>query len=88
MAQASGYHFGSQSASAQGTANANAAEASDASVLFYNPAGLSRLEGSQASGVLNLVLPRGRFSDEGSITQFGLSTRGGAAGDFVEPTAV
>ncbi len=88
LAQASGYHFGSQSASAQGTANANAAEASDASVLFYNPAGLSRLEGTQASGVLNLVLPRGRFSDGGSITQFGLSSRGGAAGDFVEPTAV
>lgn len=88
LAQASGYHFGSQSASAQGTANANAAEASDASVLFYNPAGLSRLEGTQASGVLNLVLPKGRFTDGGSFTQFRLPTRGGAAGDFVEPAAV
>ncbi|WP_230370969.1 hypothetical protein [Paludibacterium denitrificans] len=37
-AHASGYHFGSQSVSAQGTAHANSAEAADASVLFYNPA--------------------------------------------------
>ena len=88
MAQASGYHFGSQSASAQGTANSNAAEGSDASVQFYNPAGLTLLDGTQASGVLNIVLPKGRYTDAGSFTQFGLSTRGGAAGDFVEPTAV
>lgn len=88
LVQASGYHFGSQSASAQGTANANAAEAADASVQFYNPAGLTLLDGTQASGVLNIVLPKGRFTDAGSFTQFGLSTRGGAPGDFVEPAAV
>lgn len=88
MAQASGYHFGSQSASSQGTANANSAEANDASVQFYNPAGLTRLDGTQASGVLTLVVPKLTYTDAGSFTQFGQSTGTGAAGDVVKPTAV
>ncbi|MGL6040588.1 MAG: hypothetical protein ACRC01_05240, partial [Deefgea sp.] len=41
---ASGYHFGTQSASNQGVANSGAAEVMDASTIFYNPAGLTRLE--------------------------------------------
>ena len=43
-AHASGYRFGSQSVAAQGTADASGAEANDASTIFYNPAGMSRLE--------------------------------------------
>ena len=43
VALASGYHFGSQSVSAQGTAFASAAEADDASTIFYNPAGMTYL---------------------------------------------
>lgn len=53
-AMASGYHFGSQSVSAQGTSHANSAEAADASVLFYNPAGMSLLDGTQFAGGLTL----------------------------------
>jgi len=87
-AMASGYHFGSQSAAAQGTANANAAEAADASVLFNNPAGMTQLKGTQASGVLNLVLPSGKFQDQGSVTSFGLPTGGGNGGKFVHNAAV
>ncbi|MFY8117465.1 MAG: OmpP1/FadL family transporter [Roseateles sp.] len=85
---ASGYHFGSQSASAQGTANANAAEASDATVLFYNPAGMTRLDGTQASGVLNIVVPSTKYSDQGSVTSFGLPISGGDTKKFVKTTAV
>lgn len=87
-ALASGYHFGSQSASAQGTANANSAEADDASVLFYNPAGLSRLKGLNVSGVLDIVVPDGKFEDQGSVTVFGLPTGGGNGGKFVKTTVV
>lgn len=46
---ASGYHFGTQSVNAQSTANAAAAEAADASTIFYNPAGLTKLDSSQIS---------------------------------------
>lgn len=87
-AWASGYHFGTQSASAQGTANAGALEASDASVLFYNPAAMTLLDGTRASGVLNVVLPKGRYEDQGSFTSLNQPIQGGNGGRFVSATAV
>lgn len=65
---ASGYNFGTQSAAAQGTANANGAEANDASVIYANPAGMSRLKGTQTAAVLDLVLPTVEFSQTGTAT--------------------
>ena len=65
-AQASGYRFGSQSVSAQGTADASGAEAADASTIFYNPAGMSRLEGTQFVGGGTLVVPHSTYTDAGS----------------------
>ena len=62
-AWASGYHFGTQSVSAQSTANASAAEAADPSTVFYNPAGLTKLEGTQATINLNIVAPKVKYSD-------------------------
>lgn len=58
---ASGYHFGTQSVNAQGTANSSGAEAADASTIFYNPAGLSKLDSSQVSVNANIVLPSIRY---------------------------
>ncbi|MEW9899722.1 OmpP1/FadL family transporter [Chitinivorax sp. PXF-14] len=100
-AMASGYHFGTQSAAAQGTANANGAEAADASTIFSNPAGLSHLQGSNVSGVLDLVAPDVSYHDEGSYvstpslsnalpTVFGTPrpTGGGDGGKFAKPIAV
>ena len=66
-AQAAGYRFGTQSAASEGTANANGAEAADASTLFANPAGITRLgKGWNFSGVLDYVDPKTKFTDEGS----------------------
>ena len=62
-AHASGYHFGTQSVSAQATANASVAEAADATTLFYNPAGMTRLKGTHASGALNLVAPSVKYNN-------------------------
>ena len=61
-AWASGYHFGTQSVSSQATANSSAAEAADPSTLFYNPAGLTKLEGTQATVNVNLVAPSVKYS--------------------------
>ena len=85
-AQASGYRFGSQSVSAQGTADASGAEAADASTIFYNPAGLSRLEGTQFVGGGTLVVPHSTFQDNGSFNFTGKPT-GGTTKDYV-PNAV
>ena len=75
-AQASGYRFGSQSVSAQGTADASGAEAADASTIFSNPAGLSRLEGTQFMGGGTLVVPHSTYQDTGSRTFTGRDPRG------------
>lgn len=86
---ASGYHFGSQSVSAQGTAHANGAEAADPSTIFYNPAGLARLPGDQLSGGLTLLLPHGKYQDEGSTDVFGnrTGTGNGDAGSYLPDAA-
>lgn len=60
---ASGYHFGTQSVNSQATANSSAAEAADPSTLFYNPAGLTQLEGTQATINVNLVSPSVKYSN-------------------------
>jgi len=86
-ALASGYHFGSQSVSAQGTAFANGAEAADASTIFYNPAGMSRLVGDNFSGGLTVVVPDSSYTDKGSKTNEGASTGSGGTSGYA-PDAV
>ena len=86
-AMASGYRFGSQSVSGQGTADANSAEASDPSVIFYNPAGMSRLDGTQVNAGLTVVIPHSTFTDTGSTHFTGAPTGGTAANDYA-PSSV
>jgi long-chain fatty acid transport protein len=87
-AGASGYRFGSQSISAQGTAEANGAEAADASTVFANPAGLSRLEGRQFSGGVTALVPHSTYQDAGSTRFTGGPTGGKASQDDYAPSAV
>lgn len=84
--QASGYHFGSQSVAAQGSAHANGAEAADTSTIFYNPAGLARLKGSQLTSGLTILLPDGKYEDKGSRDVFG-NPVSGDAGEFLPDAA-
>lgn len=86
-AHASGYRFGSQSVSAQSTADASGAEANDPSTIFYNPAGLSRLEGTQISGGATAVVPHSTYNDTGSTRVNGRPTGGTGTDDYV-PNAV
>ena len=57
LSYASGYHLGLQSVSAITTATANDAEAGDASTIATNPAGLSKLEGTQINNNVFLIQP-------------------------------
>ncbi|SEO58272.1 long-chain fatty acid transport protein [Duganella sp. CF517] len=81
-ANASGYRFGSQSVSAQGTADASGAEANDPSTIFYNPAGMSRLEGTQISAGATVVVPHSTYTDTGSTRFTGSRTGGTEANDY------
>lgn len=94
-AHSAGYRFGTQSAASEGTANANAAEAADASTLFANPAGMTRLNGWNVSGVIDYIDPKTRFTDQGSTISLpgtGLQPRPtGTVGDtlsFAKPAVV
>jgi long-chain fatty acid transport protein len=87
-ALASGYNFGSQSVSAQGTAHANAAEAADASTIYYNPAGLSLLEGTQISIGATTVLPDSSYTDTGSKRAVSTLPLSGNNGGSYAPSAV
>lgn len=82
-AMASGYAIKEQSASQLGTAFAGAgSSAQDPSVMFFNPAGIARLDGYRLSGSATGIFPRTEFSNDGSVlTPFGLPIPGGNGGN-------
>lgn len=57
-----------------------AAAAEDAGTIFSNPAGMSRLAGTQASTGGSIIVPSAKFSDTGSTGAL-LQTAGGNGGD-------
>ncbi len=67
LASASGFALIEQSVSGLGNAYAGgAAIAEDASTVFFNPAGMTRLPGTQCIAGANLIAPSARFRNEGS----------------------
>lgn len=58
-----------------------AAAAEDASTIFFNPAGLTRLSGTQAIAGMHLVFPSAKFSNEGSTHLTGQPLSGGEGGN-------
>jgi long-chain fatty acid transport protein len=72
-AQAAGFALIEQSASGMGNAYAGAAAvAEDASTIFFNPAGMTYIDGTQAVGALHLIKPNAEFSDKGSVGALGI----------------
>ncbi len=82
---ASGFALLEQSSSRLGSAFAGtAAAADDASTIFYNPAGLAKLEGTQFLVVASGISISSEFNDAGSTAALGqgLGNEGGDAGDW------
>ena len=81
-AQASGFALVEQNASGLGNAFAGqAASAQDASTVFFNPAGLSRIEGRQVVVLGNAITPSARFSNSTSANAMLQTSTGGNGGD-------
>src|SRR5262245_22978026 len=84
---AAGFALIEQNASGMGNAYAGgAAVAEDASTIYFNPAGMTRIPGRQAVGALHAIRPKTEFTDTGSSAPGvvpGLFTpaRGGNGGD-------
>lgn len=77
ISHAAGFALIEQSGSGMGNAYAGgAAAAEDASTIFFNPAGMTYIEGTQAVSALHLIKPNIEFHDSGSIKAFGLPPRG------------
>jgi long-chain fatty acid transport protein len=82
-AVASGFALVEQSASGLGNAFAGgAASAEDASTVFFNPAGMSRLSGKQIVVAAHLITPSAKFTDAS-----GVASGGDAGGMAVVPNA-
>jgi long-chain fatty acid transport protein len=68
ISQAAGFALIEQSGSGIGNAYAGgSAVAEDASTIFFNPAGMTYIEGVQAIGVLHLIKPHAEFNNQGSV---------------------
>ena len=68
QASASGFQLIEQSVSSMGSAYAGTgAVAQDASTIYFNPAGMTKLEGGNLSAGIHGIIPRGYYQDEGSM---------------------
>ncbi|HUH60359.1 MAG TPA: outer membrane protein transport protein [Candidimonas sp.] len=79
---AAGFQLLEQNASGMGNAYAgSAAIADNASTIFFNPAGMTRLEGVNVSAGASAIKPSFKFTNKGST---GLASTGGNGGDAGE----
>lgn len=87
-ASAAGFQLLEQNASGLGVAYAgSAAVAENASTVFYNPAGLTRLSGTQVSLGVAGVQPSYTFRDQASSGALGVGNGGDAGGLHAVPNA-
>lgn len=85
---AAGFALSEQNASGLGNAYAGAAAAAeDASTIFFNPAGMTYLEGSQIVGALHLIRTTGDFDNRNSQPA-GVQPLGNEGGDFGSLAAI
>ncbi|NOY13282.1 MAG: aromatic hydrocarbon degradation protein [Deltaproteobacteria bacterium] len=79
---AAGFALIEQSVSGMGNAYAGgAAVAEDATTIFFNPAGMTRLDKRQVVSGLHLIKPSAKYRDSGSTTVLGAALIGGDGGD-------
>lgn len=78
--QASGFALIEQSSGLGNAFAGGAAGAEDATTIFFNPAGMSRLRGSQATVAVSFIDFSAKFGDTGSAGAL-LQTAGGPDGD-------
>lgn len=87
--QAAGFALIEQNASGLGNAYAGqAASAQDASTIFFNPAGMTAIEGRQVAGALHYIHPSAKFSGTATSTIPGYTAPTALGGDAGEPAFV
>jgi long-chain fatty acid transport protein len=80
-AYGSGFAIIEQGVSGLGNAySGGAAIAEDATTVFFNPAGMTRIQGRQAVGALHVIVPSSKF-DGSASNAVGMPVSGGDGGD-------
>lgn len=89
LASAAGFALIEQGGSGLGNAYAGAAATGeDASTVFFNPAGMSRLQGSQVVVAGHMIDVSAKFRDQGSSTPVALGPTTGGDGGEAGDTAI
>ncbi len=91
-ANAAGFYIQEQSVSGLGSAfSGSTTTLNDASTVYFNTAGMTKLEGTQVQGGVHLLIPNASLSDQGSTGPAalgGLPISGGDGGNPYDPTPV
>ena len=88
QAQAAGFYIQEQSVQGLGSAfSGSVSNLHDPSTIYFNPAGMTQLQGYQAQAGVNLLVPTSKINDRGS-TPPATATLGGASGNPYDPTPV
>jgi long-chain fatty acid transport protein len=89
QAQAAGFYIQEQSVSGLGSAfSGSTTNINDASTVYFNPAGMTKLEGIQTQAGAHLLIPRSKLRDQGSTSVGGAPITGGNGGNPYDPTPV
>lgn len=89
QAQAAGFYIQEQSVRGLGSAfSGSATTLDDASTIYFNPAGMTKLEGTQIQAGVNLLIPNAKVKNNGSTAVPGSLGVGGASGNPYDPTPV
>lgn len=88
-AHAAGFYIQEQSVSGQGASFAGAgAQPRDASIVFFNPAGMTYLPGGNVHAGVSLLVPKSDMKDTGTTMPLGAAPSTGDGGNPYEPTPV
>lgn len=90
QAQAAGFYIQEQSVRGLGSAfSGSVSNLQDPSTIFFNPAGMTQLQGTQAQAAVNLLIPNSKVKDNGTTAPLGIAAGvGGPSGNPYDPTPV
>lgn len=87
-AQAAGFYIQEQSVRGLGSAfSGSSTTLSDPSTIFFNPAGMTQLGGTQTQAGVHLLIPNSKVKDNGSTAPLTMAL-GGPSGNPYDPTPV
>lgn len=88
QANAAGFYIQEQSVTGLGSAFSGAvSNLNDPSTIFFNPAGMTKLDGMQAQAGINVLMPDSDIKDTGSVAP-AFRTLGGSSDNPYDPTPV